>query len=118
MNLAPAIQEKLTTSEGPAGIGTLSKLAETFTSPEEQEQVLEAIGGFKQSVQLEIIKQSGGNLENIQGLKDEALEGAFDTKMCKEGLCFTLPEDLKVQLKEMIENNNTKSLKEIVKRLK
>ncbi|HCR36511.1 TPA: hypothetical protein DIU22_05750 [Candidatus Woesebacteria bacterium] len=118
LNLAPSIQEKLTTNEGPAGIGTLSKLAETFASPEEQEQVLEAIGGFKQSVQLEIIKQSGGNLENIQGLKDEALEGAFDTKMCKEGLCFTLPEDLKVRLKEMIESNNTKSLKEIVKKLK
>ena len=89
-----------------------------FAKPPGKIQKRSLIGGFKQSVQLEIIKQSGGNLENIQGLKDEALEGAFDTKMCKEGLCFTLPEDLKVRLKEMIESNNTKSLKEIVKKLK
>ena len=118
MNLAPTIQEKLTTSEGPAGIGTLSKLADTFTSSEEQEKVLDAIGGFKQSVQLEIIKQSKGDLNQIQGLKEEAMEGAFDTKMCKEGLCFSLPEDVKAQLKEMIDKEDTQSLKEIVKKLK
>lgn len=118
LNLSPTIQEKLTTSEGPAGIGTLSKLAETFSSPEEQEKVLESIGGFKQSVQLEIIKQSGGNLENIQGLKDEALEGAFDTKMCKEGLCFSMPEELKIQIKQMLDKEQDISLKEIVRKLK
>ena len=34
LDLAPSIQESLTTNEGPAGIGTLSKLAETFKSPD------------------------------------------------------------------------------------
>lgn len=51
LNLAPSILEKLTTAEGPAGISTLSKLAETF-SPEEQEEALEEISGFKQNIQL------------------------------------------------------------------
>ena len=118
LNLAPSIQEKLTTSEGPAGIGTLSKLAEIFSSPEEQERVLEDIGGFKQSVQLEIIKRSEGNLENIQELKDEALEGAFDTKMCKEGLCFSMPEELKLQIKQMLDKKPEMSFKEIVRKLR
>jgi len=47
LNLAPAIQEKLLTANGPIGIEAISKVADTF-SPEEQEEVLERIGGFKQ----------------------------------------------------------------------
>jgi len=123
LNLAPSIQEKLTTSEGPAGIGALSKLAETFSSPEEQEKVLEAIGGFKQSVQLEIIKQSGGNIENIQGLREEALEGAFDTVMC-HGIedCNFIPEKLREPIISLIKTSKKKgkelSFKELVKSLK
>ena len=62
LDLAPSIQESLTTNEGPAGIGTLSKLAETFKSPDEQEKVLQAISSFKQDIQLKIIKQSDGNI--------------------------------------------------------
>lgn len=123
LNLASSIQEKLTTSEGPAGIGTLSKLAETFSSPEEQEKILEAIGGFKQSVQLEIIKQSKGNIENIQGLREEALEGAFDSVTC-HGIedCNFIPEHLREPLMDLIKTSKKKgkemSFKELVKSLK
>ncbi len=46
LNLDPSIQEKLTTKEGPAGIATLAKIAETFEQ-EDQEEVLDRIGGFK-----------------------------------------------------------------------
>ena len=101
LKLAPSIQEGLSTSDGPAGIITLSKLAETFPA-EEQESVLYEIGGFKQPIQGEILKRSGGDLNNIQQLRDQALEGAFDTTTCNEGLCFDIPDDWKSQLKAML----------------
>ena len=101
LNLAPTIQDKLTTAEGPAGVGTLSRLADTF-SMEEQEKVLDAIGGFKQDIQQEILKRSGGDFGVLSGLKELAIEGAFDTRMCREGLCFTMPEELKKHVKAQL----------------
>ena len=101
LNLAPSIQEKLSTSEGPVGVGTLSKLAETF-APEQQEKVLEEIGGFKQTAQLEIIRKSGGDLGKVPVLTEQALEGAFDMRTCREGLCFEMPEALKFQIKQAL----------------
>jgi len=117
LNLASSLQEKLTTSEGPAGVGTLSKLAETF-SPDEQEEAYDEISGFKQTIQLEILKRSGGDLNKLSGLRNEAMEGAFDTRTCTEGLCFLMPEDLKEQIKKVLENQEINSLKELVKKLK
>jgi ParB family chromosome partitioning protein len=104
LNLSPSIQESLTTSDGPAGIGTLSKLAETFKSPEEQERVLEAIGGFKQDVQLRIIKQSAGDLGQISTLKEKAMAGAFNTVIC-HGIddCGFIPLKLREPIRRMIE---------------
>ena len=77
LNLSSTLQDKLTTSDGPTGIGALSKLAETF-SPSEQETAYNQIGGFKQSIQLEILKRSEGNLNQLVDLRSEAIEGAFD----------------------------------------
>lgn len=110
LDLAPSIQESLTTSDGPAGIGTLSKLAETFKSPDEQEKVLEAIGGFKQDVQLKIIKQSDGNLSQISNLKEKALQGAFNTVIC-HGIddCGFIPKKLREPIRRMIENSKNES---------
>lgn len=122
LNLAPSIQEKLTTSEGPAGIGTLSKLSETF-SPDEQEKVLEKIGGFKQQIQLEMIKRSGGKVEKLEELKELAMEGAFDTHVCRSlDECNFIPEQLIEPVKEAIkkfeEDESASSFKDIVKKLK
>jgi len=122
LNLAPSIQEKLTTAEGPAGIGTLSKLAETFT-PDKQEEVLERIGGFKQQVQLEIIKRSGGDVGKLEDLRVRALEGAFDTHLCRSlNDCQFIPKELIEPVKEAIKNFNekggTNSFEDIVRKLK
>ena len=102
LNLAPSIRDKLTTSEGPAGVGTLSRLADTFDDPEEQEEALKQISGFNQSTQQEILKRSGGDIEKITELQELAIEGAFDTRMCKEGLCFNMPQELKDQVRTAI----------------
>ncbi len=117
LNLASSLQEKLTTAEGPAGVETLSKLEETF-SPEEQEEAYDEVSGFKQSIQLEILKRSGGDLNKLSGLRNEAMEGAFDTRTCTEGLCFLMPDELKEQIKNTLEQQEIKSLKEFVKKLK
>jgi ParB family chromosome partitioning protein len=110
LDLAPSIQESLTTSDGPAGIGTLSKLAESFKSPEEQERVLEAISGFKQDIQLKIIKQSEGNLSQISNLKEKALQGAFNTVIC-HGIedCTFIPKRLREPIRQMIEKEKNET---------
>ncbi len=117
LNLSSTLQDKLTTSDGPTGIGALSKLAETF-SPSEQEKAYEEIGGFKQSIQLEILKRSEGDLHQLTELRSEAMEGVFDTKLCTEGLCFSMSDDLKEQIKKMLDEHEIISLKELVKKLK
>ncbi len=125
LNLAPSIQEKLTTAEGAAGIGTLSKLSETF-APDEQEKVLDKIGGFKQQIQLEMIKRSGGNVDTLEELREQAIEGAFDIHLyplCRslEG-CQFIPEELIEHVKEAIrkfeEEGDSSSFRETVDTLK
>lgn len=122
LKLAPSIQERLTTAEGPAGIGALSKIAEVF-APDEQEEVLDRIGGFKQQIQFEMIKRSGGDLDKLEELREQALEGAFDTHLCR-GLdeCPYIPQELLEPVKDAIkrfkEKGDKQSFKDAVKKLK
>ena len=103
LELSPSIQDKLTTNEGPAGIGTLSKLAESFKSPDEQEKVLEAISGFKQDIQLKIIKQSDGDISQIPKLTEKAFQGAFNASVCN-GIdnCSFIPKELRETVRQMV----------------
>ncbi len=122
LNLAPSILERLGTEEGPAGIGTLSKIATTF-SMGEQEAVLDKIGGFKQNIQLEMIKRSDGDIGQLEELKEQALEGAFDVHACRRlEDCVFIPEELIKPLKEAIqdvkEGGDPQSFKDIVRGLK
>ncbi|MHA1654385.1 MAG: ParB/RepB/Spo0J family partition protein, partial [Candidatus Thorarchaeota archaeon] len=95
LKLAPSIQDRIGTSSGPAGISSLAKLADTFDRPDDQERALEAIAGFRQEIQIEILKASGGDLSKIDDLRDQALAGAFDTYVCR-GLddCGFIPKPL------------------------
>jgi len=121
LDLAPSIQQKMSTTDGPAGIETLAKMAETF-SPEVQEEVLEKIGGFKQQIQLEMIKKTEGDFSKLAELREQALEGAFNTVMCK-GLedCIFIPKELISSVKDAItdykKTGRASSFKEIVRRL-
>ena len=101
LNLAPSIQDKLSTAEGPAGIGTLSHLARNF-DPADQEGVLEHIGGLRQSLQEDIIRRSGGDLGKVPELKEQVLENEMYMRMCREGLCFSMLPELKSQIKELL----------------
>jgi ParB family chromosome partitioning protein len=81
LDLPVEIQEKIGTSQGPAGVGALSRLASTF-SGEEAVDVYDRISGFKQNIQEEILKRSGGDIGKIDTLVSEAMEGAFEVRMC------------------------------------
>ena len=98
LKLAPSIQATANTSQGPAGIGTLSRLASTF-APEDQQEVLDQIGELKQEQQLEILRASGGDLNAIPDLKAQIIERDHNLRLCREGLCFSIPEEWKSQIK-------------------
>ena len=104
LRLSPDIQDQLTTSEGPAGVGTLSRLAETF-APDDQSGVLDRIGGFKQGIQQEILKQSAGDIDRVEDLRERALSGAFDTRVCRDGLCFEMPDEVKSIVRSWLEED-------------
>jgi len=120
--LAPSIQEKLTTSQDPVGIETLSKLAQTF-SQDAQEAALEYIEGFTQNIQLEMLKRSEGDISKLPSLKAQALEGAFDTYICR-GLdeCVFIPDELIEPLKNAIKkyetSGNEDSFVDIIRKIK
>ncbi len=79
--LPDELQQRLGTASGPAGVGTLARLASTF-SGDEAVEVYEQISGFTQPIQEEIIKRSAGNLDAVEALVEEAHEGAFDVRRC------------------------------------
>ena len=117
LELAPSIQERVSTSDGVAGVGALSELARWFT-PEDQEEALEEIGGFKQDLQRRILRDSRGNLDQLPGLKDAALEDDLDVKLCREGLCFSLPSPIKHAITKAIsEGEGEITLKEFADRI-
>lgn len=98
VNLAPSIQTKITTTGGFASVETLSVLANTFPT-EQQEEVLEQIQGLSTPIQQRIIKESGGDLDKIPELVEHAAEEALNTRWCSEGLCFAMPSELKNRVK-------------------
>lgn len=101
LDLDEAIQEQVSTFEGPAGVGTLEQVARTF-DPEDQQEVLDHVGGFNQRVQKAIIRESRGDPEQIKPLSEAAMEGAFDVRMCSEGLCPIMPDWMKRQVREQV----------------
>jgi len=108
LQLAPSIQEQVGTRSGPAGIDTLSKLASTFESPEDQERALGAVSGFESDIQSEILKRTGGDIERIDELREQALDGAFRVHICK-GLndCGFIDVSLIPLVERLIEMNKS-----------
>ena len=104
LKLAPAIQDMAGTSQGAAGVGTLSKLAATFP-PEQQEEVLDEIGELKQEQQLEILRRSNGDLDAVREIKEEIIERDLHLRMCREGLCGLMPEEWKSRIRELLSDS-------------
>lgn len=81
LSLPEELQQRLGTGAGPAGVGTLARLATTF-SGDDAIQVYGKISGFTQKIQEEILKRSGGDLASVDDLVSEAQEGAFNVRRC------------------------------------
>jgi len=106
LELHPSIQERISTSEGVAGIKTLSKLATTFDK-EDHELILEEIAGLKQNIQEEILKRSEGDVSKITELKEQAIEGAFNIITCRSiDDCNKIPSELIPIIKKTIQQYN------------
>ena len=84
LSLPDELQQRLGTSSGPAGVGSLARLASTF-SGEEAVDVYDRISGFTPRIQEEILKRSDGDLDAIDDLVEEAQEGAFNIRRCGGG---------------------------------
>jgi ParB/RepB/Spo0J family partition protein len=114
MKLSPSIQELLDTNNGPAGICTLAMLAELFPDFSDQEYVLDYIGKFKQQVQIQILRQSSGDIKKIDLLVEEALCGCFDLHVCR-GIsnCPYIPEELRNIVSDLISDYNVPRIKNI-----
>jgi len=81
LSLPEQLQERINTSEGPAKISALTKLASNF-SGDEAIDVYDKISGFRQTIQEEIIKKSGRDISRIDELVEQAQEGAFNIRHC------------------------------------
>lgn len=122
--LPPELQQRLSTSEGPAKIEALHTLTRTFPDPGVMVEVYEQIGGFKQDIQVAILRESGGDPSRIPELVAEAMEGAFSTRTCHglkgKFMCEYIPSELAETVIELVERYKTGKipLKQIVRDLK
>jgi hypothetical protein len=68
-------------------------------------------------------KRSGGDIDKLEDLREQALKGAFDIRLCR-GLheCLFIPLELRRTVEDAIrkfeEEGDTRSFKERVKKLK
>lgn len=107
LSLPDEIQERLSTSEGPARIEALATLSRTFSSPEDMIEAYNKTAGFTQEIQKQILRASEGDVSRLDELVEQAQEGAFDTKMCRglagKLMCEYIPEELARSVIELVE---------------
>jgi ParB/RepB/Spo0J family partition protein len=122
--LPPELQERLSTTEGPAKIEALHTLTRMFPDQEQMAEVYEQIGGFKQDIQVAILRESGGDTSKIPELTAEAMEGAFNTRTCRglrgKFMCEYIPGELADTVIDFVERYKTGKvpLKQLVKSLR
>lgn len=110
LTLPESIQNSLSTSQGPANVEMLHQLARAYPDPQEAEQVYSRIKGFTQQDQVRIIKESGGDVGNIDHQVNRALEGEFTLKICK-GIdnCQYIPQTVRAQVRVLVQSASTES---------
>ncbi len=106
-SLPKEIQSRLSTSDGPARIESLSTLARNFSDPQDMVEAYNKTAGFTQEIQKQILKASGGDISRIDELVEQAQEGAFDTKVCRglngKLMCEYIPEELATTVIKLVE---------------
>jgi ParB family chromosome partitioning protein len=105
LDLAEELQDGLAAGEV-KNTEALARLAKKFPSPETQVTVWSRISGFRQDVQLDVLKGLDPDLSNLEDLRDMAVEGALGMKMIRNCPfdCPTIPEPLKKTVADLIES--------------
>jgi ParB/RepB/Spo0J family partition protein len=107
--LSPALQRRVGTGSGPAGIGLMAQVAANFTTPEEQERAYDRVKGFNSDVAQTILKRTHGDIGNLDPLVDLAVEGEFNKQMCGTSLetCPHVPENLRSAIRELVSRSHS-----------
>jgi ParB/RepB/Spo0J family partition protein len=105
--LPEEIQERVSTSDGPARVESLSLLTRTFSRREDLVEAYDKTVGFSQEIQKQIVKATGGDISRIDQLVAQAQEGVFDTKFCRslagKLMCEYIPEELARSVVDLVE---------------
>jgi ParB family chromosome partitioning protein len=104
LDLAPELQEGLAAGEV-KNTEALAQLAKRFTDPDKQLTVWGSISGFRQDVQIDVVKGLDADLGNLEDLRDMAAEGTLGVHMIRNCPfdCPTIPEGLKEQVAGLID---------------
>ncbi len=86
LELPEDLRLHLGTGDGPSGVGALSKLAQTFNDPDEQRAAYEKLHGFNGGQIENILKRSGGDMDSLDELREQALRGDFGVERCGANL--------------------------------
>ena len=86
LELPEDLRQRLGTADGPTGVGALSTLARNFDNPEEQREAWDLVHGFNSGTAEEILRRSGGNIDALQELREQALAGELNVHRCGPSL--------------------------------
>lgn len=85
--LPESLRSKLGTGDGPTGIGAMAELVKQFG--DDEDVLLEAwvkLEGFKGGLAQRILSESGGDLDQLEDLRQRALDGSFQLERCGSSL--------------------------------
>lgn len=103
LQLPKDLQEQVTTGSGPTGIGLMAQIATTFKNPKDMRDAWQRVHGFSSQVGQKIIKNSGGNLQQLDDLVEQGLAGEFETRICHSiEQCPFIPEEVRPKVQELI----------------
>lgn len=117
LELSPIIQQRIDSREGTLGVDALSKLSKSFPDHIQQETVYDKLQGFNQKVQIEMIKRTEGEIENLDNVVEDAQIGIFDMKVCTRGLCDLIPPEFEEILREELQKRRKLSWMEFFMRV-
>ena len=103
LNLAPELRDQLASGEA-RSTEVLSQLANRVPDPAAQVEAWDKVKGFSPGEQQAMIKELQPDLSNLPTLRDQALEGAFATRIIRNCPydCPTIPDSLKQQVADLI----------------
>ncbi len=102
--LPEVVQSKVGTGDGPTGIGAMAELVKQFGGDDgSMREAFEKLSGFTGGLAQRILSESGGNLDQLEALRQRALDGSFHIDRCGSNLheCPWI-EELPAETREQI----------------